>query len=110
MSDNTIHVETILAVPNLQICARVSVGSAEVEICFSFGQEMDSITPFLDVGNDLRFGGGSSELGLVRSTPPIGMDQHELNVVRHRIPTVLSVLIGRNEEHLGRIEEIPDAV
>ena len=97
---------TTLMVPNLQISARSGVSNAEVETCFPFRHEMDSGTPLLGVGHDLRLDGGSSKLVLLRTTPPIGMGQHELNVVRNRVPAIFSDLIGRNKHRFRRIKEI----
>ena len=90
--------------PNLQVFTGLSVGSAEIETRLPFRHEVDPAVSLWGVGYDTRFDGGSPELTLLRSAPTIRMGQHELNVARYRVPSVFSVVIGRDKERFRRIE------
>ena len=91
--------------PNLHALPCLRVGGTKVETRLSLRHEVDSGIR-LGVGDNSRSDGSGPELALLRAAPPVGMGQHELNLMRHRIPTALPVWIGGNEEHPCRIEEI----
>ena len=79
----------------------MSVGGTEVETGLPFGHEMDSGTSFWGIGDDVRFDRGSAKLTLLRTTPLVGMGQHELNAARDGVPAAFTVLIGGDEESFG---------
>ena len=105
-SGATAPVEMTPITPNLQVSARLSVGSAKVETCLPFCHKVDSGMSLRGVRDDLCSDSGSPELTLLRPAPSIGMGQHELNVAGHRIPPVLSILIGGNKQRFRRIKQI----
>ena len=96
--------------PNLQVFARLGAGSTKIETGLPFGHEVNSGVSLFCVGNNLCLDGSSPKLTLLGAAPSVGMGQHELNVVGHRVPAVLSCLVGGNEERLCRIKEITHAV
>ena len=97
---------TTLVVSDLKIFTRVSLGGTEVEACLAFSHEVDSGTPFLGIRDDLRSDGGSSQLVLLRATPPVRMGQHEFDVLRDRVPAMFPDLVGGDEHRLRRFKEI----
>ena len=92
--------------PNLQSFAGKSLSSTEVEARLPFGHEVDSGASLGCVRNYARSDCGSPELTLLGAAPSVGMGQHELNIVRHRVPLLLSDFVGGDEESLGRIKEV----
>ena len=93
-------------VSNLQALAHLSVSSTKIEGCLSFGHEVDPGMALRGVGNDVCLNGGGTKLALLRAAPRAGISQHELNVVRHRVPAELSIPIGGDKQRFGRIEEV----
>ena len=96
--------------PNHHVFTRSSVGDTEIEACFPLSHEVDSRKALLGIRNNLRPDGGGPELTLLGSTPTIRMSQHELDLVRYRVPAALSIWVGRNEERFRGIEEITHEV
>lgn len=92
--------------PDLQAFTGRSLGSAEVEARLPLGHEVDPRMSLGCVGDYARSDCGGPELALLRATPSVGMGQHELDLVRHRVPLVLSDFVGGDEERFRRIKQI----
>ena len=61
----------------------MGMSGTKVKTCLPLSHEVDSGTPLLGVGDDVRLDCGSPELALLRTAPTVGMGQHELDIMRH---------------------------
>ena len=103
----TIQEEIAPGVSNLHLFIGQRVDGTEVETGLPLGHEVDSSISFRCVRDDSRSDGGIPEMTLLRTTPSVGVGQHELSVVSYRVPPELSNFCqGGDELRFRRIEEI----
>jgi len=82
---------------DLQAFTRLGMGSAKVEACFTLGHKVDARVPNRGVGDDARSNRSDSQLRLLWATPPVGMAQHQLDIVRDGVPSEFSIRLGGYE-------------
>ena len=79
---------------DLQALTRLSMCGTEVEARFAFSYKVNLGSPGGTIGDDTRFDRGGSQLLLLGTTPPVGMAQDQLDIVRDGVPSKLSVRLG----------------